>query len=343
MALSETVRDLKYKILEKLTCFGLEHIQLMCAGKQLYNEEKSLFEFRVKDDAEVMVMENEFGGEFDIQSDMMRRHRDKCEQIKAMFSEEDDKLISYILLLKGESVESTITAFITEEKEEFKNELAELESIKSNSQPIFRPPGSTQTAPVQNEGKRQQAFIDCVSDFDAIYEVLFQAACLENDMIKSLTWNLINFLPTGRKLADKIDEEFFQEPLGEYEGTSIREQIEHHTDKMASYFQLNAIWNKLSQSIKNRETNKLMEFLMNGNGTLMVNILMTKFTGICEDIYALIDSNILVAQTLQETLKVAKIATMTPLLNILQLLYNLAIGHSAEEGKYLNFGNRLTL
>jgi ubiquitin C-terminal hydrolase len=105
MTLSETVRDLKYKILEKLTCFGLEHIQLMCAGKQLYNEEKTLFEFRVKDDAEVMVMENEFGGEFDVQADMMYRHKNKCDQVKSMFSEEDDKLISYILLLKGESVE----------------------------------------------------------------------------------------------------------------------------------------------------------------------------------------------------------------------------------------------
>lgn len=36
---------------------------------------------------------------------MMYRHKNKCEQVKAMMSEEDDRLISYILLLKGESVE----------------------------------------------------------------------------------------------------------------------------------------------------------------------------------------------------------------------------------------------
>lgn len=34
---------------------------------------------------------------------------------------------------------------------------------------------------------------------------------------------------------------------------------------------------------------------------------------------------------------------MVPLLSILHQIFNLAIGHTVEEGKYLNFGNRLTL
>jgi hypothetical protein len=117
MTRNETVRDLKYKIIEKLDCFGENNISLMCAGKHLYNSEKTLFEFKVRDNSEVMVMENEIGGEFDIQTDMMTRHASKCSQVKAMFPAAEDDLVSYILLSKGESLEQTIMALASEEKE----------------------------------------------------------------------------------------------------------------------------------------------------------------------------------------------------------------------------------
>lgn len=82
------------------------------------------------------------------------------------------------------------------------------------------------------------------------------------------------------------------------EGRSIREQIEHHTEEIASYFYLNAIGAKIAKCIKDRDSAQITEFFMNGNANLMVNILVTKFTELCEDIYTMIDSNILVAQTL---------------------------------------------
>ena len=79
------------------------------------------------------------------------------------------------------------------------------------------------------------------------------------------------------------------------EGKSIREQIEHRPDEIASYFYLNAIGAKIVKCIKERDSVQITEFFMNSNANLMIKILMTKFTELCEDIYSLIDSNILVA------------------------------------------------
>lgn len=73
----------------------------MAWGRPLFNTESTIWELGLNDKNGIMVLvKEEFGTEMDIEVDLMKKHKEKVEQVKMMFPDLDDNFVSYVLSKK---------------------------------------------------------------------------------------------------------------------------------------------------------------------------------------------------------------------------------------------------
>ena len=327
---SDTLRDLKQHIIEKLTRFNENYIGILSWGRNLYGNDRTLYEFGLRDKNVVIVMEKEYMTEMDTEMWIQDAHRNKVLQLKSIFSDVDEDFISYVLFKKKDVQDSAMIALTCNEKDKLFGEYAELQALKAKARNnVYNRVANSEVEGLGDD--RIQALKEALSECDDFYDFLIKLLNLKNIDLSQKVWSLLSKLPAPKKLKEEISGEFFAEgvQVGEnspQKGSKILKTIlSESTGNMACYY-LATLEKSLSKYIQDAEKGPIFNFLFSGAPHLLFKIFSSKYNEVIKEFTELLGTEEAATKSRQEAETIQKSTMVMPILQIFHRLYDLALG-----------------